>query len=105
MDLQGFIWNCRGLKKKGTSTFLKDLIYQYHFHFIGLQETMLENCEDSLIRKFDPQQDYLWLWNSSKGKFGGIVVGVRIDLYEVDSFKQGEYMIQLNLWNKQTKVK
>jgi hypothetical protein len=28
--------NGRGLKKKGVATFLKSLIYQYAFHFIGL---------------------------------------------------------------------
>jgi len=26
-------WNCRGLKKKGVSTFLKNLILEYKFHF------------------------------------------------------------------------
>lgn len=66
---------------------------------------MVENCEDSLIRKFDPQQNYLWLWNPSKGKSGGILVGVRLDLYEVSSFRQGEYMIQLNLWDKVARIK
>lgn len=48
---------------------------------------MLENCEDALITKFDPCQDYIWLWNPSTGKSGGIIVGVRLDLYEVGSFK------------------
>jgi exonuclease III len=105
MNIQGLVWNCRRLRKRGTSTFLKDLIDQYQFHFIGLQETMVENCEDSLIRKFDPQQNYLWLWNPSKGKSGGILVGVKLELYEVGSFRQGEYMIQLNLWDKLAKIK
>ena len=57
MVVQGLIWNCRGLKKRGVSTFLKNL----KFHFIGLQETMTAECEDSLLRKFDVNQDYLWL--------------------------------------------
>jgi hypothetical protein len=88
-----------------TSTFLKDLSGQYQFHFIGIQETMVENCEDSLIRKFDPQQNYLRLWNPSKGRSAGILVGVKLDLYDVGSFRQGEYMIQLNLWDKMIRVK
>jgi hypothetical protein len=66
---------------------------------------MVENCEDSLIRKFDPQQNYLWLWNPSKGKSGGILVGVKLDLYEVGSFRQCEYMIQLNLWDRLAIIK
>jgi hypothetical protein len=105
MNIQGLIWNCRGLRKKGVSTFLKDLIYQYRFHFIGLQETMVQDCEQKLLKKFDCFDDYLWLYNSSNGKSGGILVGVRIELYDVGSFQQGKYMLQVNLWDKQLKQK
>jgi len=76
MNIQGIIWNCRGLRKKGISTFLKDLICQYCFHFIRLQETMVQDCEQKLLRKFDYNDDYLRLYNSSNGKSGGILVGV-----------------------------
>lgn len=59
MTLQRLIWNYRGLRKNGVATFLKSLIYQYTLHFIGLQETMVEDCEDSLLRKFDANHDFL----------------------------------------------
>ena len=105
MVVQGLIWNCGGLKKKGVSTFLKNLIFEYKFHFVGLQETIIEECEDSLLRKFDMNQDYLWLWNAFKGKSGGILVGVLIERFDVGSFKQGEFMIQMNLWDKVLRLK
>jgi hypothetical protein len=44
---------------------------------------MVEDCEDSLLRRFDANQDYLWLWNPSRRKSGGILVGVKKDLYDV----------------------
>jgi hypothetical protein len=53
MTIQGLIWNCRGLRKKGVATFLKNLISQYSFHFIGLQETMIENYDDKILKHFD----------------------------------------------------
>jgi exonuclease III len=84
---------------------LKNLILEYKFHFIGLQETMIADCENSLLRKFDINQDYLWLWNASKGKSGGILVGVLLERFDVGSFKQGEFMIPLNLWDKFLKLK
>jgi hypothetical protein len=40
-----------------------------------------------------------------QGQIWGILVGVRIDLYDVGSFQQGDYMIQMNLWDKRNKVK
>lgn len=61
---------------------------------------MIKCCDDKIIRKFDIQKDYLWLNNPSKGKFGGILIGIRLELYHVGSFHQGEYILQLNLWDK-----
>jgi len=106
MTVHGLIWNCRGLKKNGVSTFLKSLIFQYNFDFIGLQETMVEECEVSLlIRKFDTHQDYLWEWIPSKGRSGGILVGICLNKYDVGSFTKGDFMIQMNLWDKENKLK
>ena len=39
------------------------------------------------------------------GKSGGILCGVRKDLFYVGSFQQGEFMLQMNLWDKIKKVK
>lgn len=105
MALQGLVWNYRGLKKKGVSTFLKDLIPEQQFHFVGLPETMIANCDYKLLRKFDPHQEFLWMWNPSKGKSSGILVGVKMELYDVGSFKQGDYMLQLNLGDKTNRIK
>ena len=100
MTFNGLIWNCRGLRKKGVATFLKDLISQYAFHCIGLQETMIQDCDDKILRKFDCNQDYLWLNNPAKGKSGGILVGAKREFFYVGSFHQGDFMLQLNLWDK-----
>lgn len=94
-----------GPRKDEAATFLKALIFQYNLHFVGLQETMVEGCSDSLLRKFDANQDFLWLWNPSKGKSGGILAGVRKEFYDVGSFRQGEFMLQVNLWGKMNHVK
>ena len=64
---------------------------------MGLQETMIADCEDSLLRKFDPNQEYLWMWNPSKGKSGGIIVGALLERFDVGSFKQGELKIKWNV--------
>ena len=34
--MKGLIWNCRGMKKKGVSSFLRSLILEHKFHFIGI---------------------------------------------------------------------
>jgi hypothetical protein len=36
----GIIWNCRGVAKRGLSSFIKELIWDHKAEFIGIQETM-----------------------------------------------------------------
>ena len=66
---------------------------------------MIPECNDSLLRKFDPNQDYLWMWNPSKGKSGGILVAILLERFDVGSFKQGGFMLKMNLWDKVLKIK
>lgn len=47
--MKGLIWNCRGINKSGVSTFLRDLIQEYKFHFNVLQELLATYIHLSLI--------------------------------------------------------
>lgn len=98
--MKGLIWNCRGIKKNGVSTFLRNLILEHRFHVIGIQETMQADIDDEIIRQIDPSQSYLWKWLSSNGKSVGILSGINIELMDVGSFKEGKYILQQNLWDK-----
>jgi exonuclease III len=59
-DMKGIIWNCRGIRKKGLSSFLRDLIMERDFDFICFQETILQDFPDSCLRSIDPNKCYLW---------------------------------------------
>ena len=52
--MKGLFWNCRGIKKKCVSSFLRNLIMEHKFHILGLQETMQADIDDSILRQFDP---------------------------------------------------
>jgi hypothetical protein len=66
---------------------------------------MIKDCDDKIIRNFDPQKDYLWLANPAKGRSGGILAGIKMEFYDVGAFYQGEFMLQMNLWDKINKLK
>jgi exonuclease III len=68
--MRGIIWNCRGIKK-GVTSFLRNLILENNFHFIGLQETMQEDISDNILRQIDTNKKYLWKWVPSRGRSGG----------------------------------
>jgi hypothetical protein len=66
---------------------------------------MIKDCDDIIIKNFDYQKDYLWLANPAKGRSRGILVGIKIEFYDVGSFHQGDFMLQMNLWDKINKIK
>ena len=103
--MKGLIWNCRGIRETGVSSFLHDLILEHHFHFICLQETMIPDCDDKVLEKLDPQKQYLGKWLPSRGKSGEILSGINIDFLEVGSFHEGRFMLQLDLFDKRLKKK
>ena len=103
--MKGLIWNCRDIKKNGVSSFLQNLIREHRFQFIGLQETMQPNIDDQFLKYIDPLQSYLWKWTPSNGRSGGILVGINIDRFDVGGFSEGEYMLQMNLWDKKERSK
>ena len=91
--MKALMWNCRGIKRKNASSFLRNLILEHKFHIIGLQETLQTNIDDNILRLIDPAQAYLWKWIPSKGKSGGIFSGVKLEFLDVGSFKQGEFIL------------
>ena len=99
--MKGLMWNCRGVRKKGVSSFLQNLTMEHRFHFIGLLETMQPNIDDRFPKNIDPIQSYLWKWTPSNGRSGGILVGISIDRFDVSSYFEGE----MNLWDKKEMTK
>jgi hypothetical protein len=46
--------NCRGVGKKGMSTFLQEFIREQSLNFIGLQETIKKDYSQAFFRSTDP---------------------------------------------------
>lgn len=98
--MNGLFWNCRGVRKKEMAAYIKNLILQYKFSFIGFQETMVEEVSDQIIKMVNSFNDYLWIRMPSKGKSSGILVGIKNDDLEVGAFDQGDFIIKVKIWGK-----
>lgn len=49
LQMIGIFWNCRGVAKKGLSSFIKELIWDHKADFMGLQETMKKSYTDKFF--------------------------------------------------------
>ena len=96
----GLYLNCRGVGKKGFAFCLKDLIDEFHFDFIGLQETMKRVIDASVWRKFDPDGVYLWHWSPSTGRSSGILCGIKSSRFDVCSATTEKHFVKAILPDK-----
>ncbi|PNT69281.1 hypothetical protein BRADI_3g52631v3, partial [Brachypodium distachyon] len=82
---------------------LSDLFHANSLNFICLQETKKKDYKQCFFRRLDPGNDFFWKWVPSRGRSGGMLCGVRNESFEVSTCKLGNYVLQLNLWDKKKK--
>jgi hypothetical protein len=65
----------------------------------------MKDFAESTLRMVDPNRLYLWDWIPVKSRSGGIPIGINSDKYDVGIRKQGDFILQHTLWDKQLEVK
>jgi exonuclease III len=81
--IRGIFWNIRRANKKGMGPYIRKLMVENKFDFICIQETILQDFSEKWLRKFDPNREYLWGWIPTKGKSGGVVIGIKVERFDV----------------------
>jgi hypothetical protein len=93
----GVSLNCRGVGKKGMSSFLSDFIREQDVDFLGLHETIKKNYSPAFFRTIDPQGQFDWKWISSIGRSGGILGGFRLSRFSIIDTVVGKFFIKVTL--------
>ena len=63
-----------------------DTIAKSNPDFIGFQETKCEMISEGLLKTIDKFNSFTWHFLSAKNTAGGILVGVKNDIFEVIGF-------------------
>jgi hypothetical protein len=103
--IRGIFWNCRGFKKKGIASYIRELLRVQRLDFVCCQETMLQDLFDACIRSVYPNRLYLWGWVPSQGRAGGLIAGINLDRFDAGERHQWEFILQIDLWDKLLEVK
>ena len=96
----GAILNIRGLGRPGRKQALADLILDYKLEFVGIQETKKEKIDDSFLSFVSGYLEFKWCSLPAKGSAGGILVGLRDDLFEIVSYSCGSFCVSVQVLNK-----
>lgn len=97
--MAGLFWNARGLGEPEKRRFLRESISEHSLEFICVQETK-KDFDDSWLAGVSGRFTYIWLWQPSEGASGGLLMGVREDLFEVDVCIAGRYMTRMVIMDK-----
>lgn len=90
-------WNARGLGKGSRRRRVKEFIEEHNLEVVGLQETIRETFTDRELRELAGSRDFTWKWSSSKGRSGGILMGLNQLSLELEDFSIKYFCVVVNI--------
>lgn len=79
-----FFWNVRGLGKSFRRSLVRKHIISDNLEVVALQETIKQEFEDWELRELSGNQNFSWCWTPSEGHSGGMMIGVNVEVLEVE---------------------
>jgi hypothetical protein len=70
-----------------------------------VQETKKEDFMDAWLKNISGRYQFIWLWESPNGASGGLLMGARVDKFDVFSCSSSKYMSHMVPMDRETKFK
>ena len=93
-------WNIRGLGQHGKIQCPGDFIYDNHIDFVCLFETKRENIDTHILKWIVGRENFDWHYLPAINTAGGILVGLKSDLFEVIGFVTKRFCIVATVKNR-----
>ena len=97
--ISGLIWNSRGIGEKKKRDFIKEQIGKNNLDFVGIQETMKTDFNKLDLSDLSASEKFEWDFLPSKGRSGGILVGINSATLIKEKKEQGEYFVKITVRN------
>jgi exonuclease III len=82
------LWNIiRGVGRLARTRQLKELMTKEKVDVIGVQETIKQDFSSRELEVLNQGGDFSWDWIPAIGHSGGILMGVKIERYEVEGWE------------------
>jgi exonuclease III len=98
-------WNIRGFGHSGRRTQIKDLVRKECVDILFLQEMIRQDFTDQELRLLVNGEVFHWHWRSAEGRLGGMLLGIREDLFEVGSIAQGRFFLSDAVFHRDSRFK
>ena len=91
--MKALIWIIRGMGKPARVRQLKELIQSTQADIAGLQETIKQDFTNSELEAIAPGGSFYWNWLAATGHSGGILLGVKNDLLEIENWEVDDFFV------------
>lgn len=95
-------WNVRGLGTVHRRSYVKAHILQEDLDIVALQETIKQGFSDKELKEMSGVHDFHWIWSPAKGHSGGLILGYKTELFELEQEEFSGYFIGVLLRNRVT---
>lgn len=98
--LNGFVWNSRGLGDKYKRDYICEMAKNHNLDFIGIQETIRQDFPQTMLLSMGGDIAFEWTWTPSRGRSGGILLGINTDTFNILEKEMGKYFIRILVHSK-----
>jgi hypothetical protein len=85
--------------------FLRKTSKEQDLAFIALLETGEKDFSQDTLDNFSGGRNYVWHWTAPRGRSGGILLGVNLDVMDVRSIEDGEFFVKFRVRDKERDFK
>jgi hypothetical protein len=61
--------------------------------FLGVQETIKQEFSDQELKEMSGAVDFAWKWIPAKGHSGGVILGIKVDIFEVEQWEIANHFV------------
>jgi exonuclease III len=98
--MRAFIWNSEGIRDTGKHFVIQEAIREEKLDIVAILETGRSNFSASFLRNLSARKDFIWFCLPSRGRSGGILVGINAETLMVKDVDYGDFLVRLNLKSK-----
>lgn len=96
------VWNVRGLGTVHRRGFILKHILQENLDIVGIQETIKQEFSDRDLKDMSGSVDFVWKWIPANGHSGGLLVGVKLESFEIEQVELAGHFLGYLIWNRLT---
>ena len=103
--MKGIFWNCDGFKDPKKHRFISDLTKEHNLSFIAISEIGRRSFTSPFLKNLCSGKNYIWHVKEPKGRSGGILLGIDLEVFDIGAIDEGDYYVKFHLCNKNDSFK